>query len=108
MWHSVELCGSLGPDRFSCDLPKLGAEGLHILSADPLCCPVGLGMDGCSWLIETVFLCDEASSETFLAAILFSDVVPVNIQNNEREVSIEDGLLLLQETALSQYYCIKL
>lgn len=77
LWHSTELCGRAGLDTLSCDLPKLGAEGLHIPSADPLWCPVGLGMDGCSWLIETVLLCAEASSELFLAAILFSNVVPV-------------------------------
>lgn len=54
-------------------------------------------MEGCSWSVETVFLCDEASLE-MLVAILFSDAVSVNIQNNERKVSIkrimEGGLAL--------------
>lgn len=80
---------SSSADTFSCDLSRLGAPGLYICSAGPRWCPVGFGMDGCSWLSEAEFLCDEASLEMFSGANLFSDVVPVNIQNNKRAVSIE-------------------
>lgn len=41
---------------------------------------MGLGLDGLSWLTGPMLLCDGASSEMLLAAILFSDVVPVNVQ----------------------------
>lgn len=74
LWLSVEVCGSFDPDGLSCDLPKLGAGGLFIPPAGPVWCPVRLG---CSWSFETVFLCDETSSEMLLAAIFFSDTESV-------------------------------
>lgn len=74
LWLSVEVCWSSDPDGLSCDLPKLGAGGFFIPPAGPVWCPVGLG---CSWSFETVFLCDEVSSEMLLAAIFFSDVESV-------------------------------
>jgi len=42
-------------------------------------------MDGCSWLVETVFWCVGASAEMLLAAVCSSDVESVNTQNNERK-----------------------
>jgi len=83
VWLSVERCDSPGPDGLSWNLPGFEALGLCSLSAGPVRCSAGLRMDGCSGLIETVIWCDEASSK-MLAAILFSDVESVNIQNNKK------------------------
>lgn len=79
-WLSAELCAAADPEGFCSNLAKVGAGGLCILSASPQYCLVGLGLDGLSWLTGNMFLCDGASSEMLLAAILFSDIVPVNVQ----------------------------
>lgn len=67
---------------------------------------MGPGLDGCSWLDETEFLCDWLLM--FSAVITVSDVEPVNIENYGIEFSIEDLTVIITNMGLSMHQSILL